>query len=160
MRLCVGRDWALLRARDVLAAVAARTSPSNRRAQLAGEHSRGFHMSHQKRDNLLERRVRDTRPRVLECQPECRIPVPLALHHQDFRVRADNKVNEREDRIRGGAPSLHFARELFQIDVSELNSVVFVKLSGQVDHVEVTSIVTWRTGSCGLTEEAMMATIL
>jgi len=101
------------------------------------EHSRGPHMSHQKRNNLLEGRVRDTSARVVERQPERRIPVPLALHHQDFRVRAGNKVNEREGRIRGGTPSLHFARELFQIDVSELNSVIFVDLSGQIDHVEV-----------------------
>ena len=36
MRLCVGRDWAAPRARDVLAAVAARTSPTTRRTQLAG----------------------------------------------------------------------------------------------------------------------------
>src|SRR5215469_1540656 len=101
------------------------------------EHSRGPHMSHQKRDNLLQGRVRDTRAGALERQPECRIPVSLALHHEDLRVRAGDKVHEREDWIRDGAQSLHFARELFQIYESELNSVVSANLSSQINHVEV-----------------------
>ena len=85
-------------------------------SDLAGLHRDGrdhlgrLHVRHQIRDDLPERRVGNAGARVLERLPERRVPVSLALHHQDLRVRPGYEVNEREDRILGGA-SLFISRE-------------------------------------------------
>src|SRR6185437_903748 len=52
------------------------------------DHACGRHVGHQVRDDLLERGVRNARAGVLEGEPEGRVPVSLALHHADLRVRA------------------------------------------------------------------------